>query len=79
MGSTTMGRVLTEATIENLQDLYEVKLGHRAPEAVRRVTVADALVDTGSTTLSIPASTAPWWICSDPGPASASRWAAEPA
>lgn len=54
MEKMIMGRVLTEATIENLQDLYEVKLGHRAPEAVRRVTVTDALVDTGTTTLSLP-------------------------
>jgi predicted aspartyl protease len=58
MESTTMGRVLTEATIENLQDIYEMKLGHREPEAVRRVTVLDALVDTGTTTLSLPSSLA---------------------
>ena len=49
-----MGRILTEATIENLADLVEVKRGHRKPEDVRRATVTDALVDTGSTTLSIP-------------------------
>ncbi len=58
MESTTMGRVLTEATIESVRDLVEVKLGHRKPEDVRRVTVTDALVDTGATTLSIPTSLA---------------------
>jgi clan AA aspartic protease len=58
MESTTMGRVLTEAIIENVADLFEVKRGHRKAEDVRRVTVPDALVDTGATTLSIPASIA---------------------
>jgi hypothetical protein len=53
-----MGRVLTEATIENLGDLYEVEWGQRAPEAARRVTVKDALVDNEMTTLSIPTSLA---------------------
>ena len=58
MGTETMGRVLTEATIENLDDLYEVKKGRLADDAVRRVTIQDALVDTGTTTLSIPTSLA---------------------
>ncbi len=56
MGTETMGRVLTEATIENVSDLCEADLGHRAPDAVRRVTVKDALVDTGTTALSLPSS-----------------------
>jgi predicted aspartyl protease len=50
----TMGRVQTEATIENLKDLWAVELGVRSPDQVRRVTVPDALVDTGATLLSIP-------------------------
>jgi predicted aspartyl protease len=54
MESETMGRVLTEATIENLEDLWEAKRGLRPPEAVRRIIVADALVDTGATGLSLP-------------------------
>lgn len=54
METETMGRVLTEATIENVGDLWNVKTGQRAPEDVRRVQVADALVDTGSTMLSMP-------------------------
>jgi predicted RNase H-like HicB family nuclease len=41
----TMGRVLTEATIENLEDLWAAKRGLVSPEDVRRIVVADALVD----------------------------------
>ncbi|HEV3255843.1 MAG TPA: retroviral-like aspartic protease family protein [Gemmataceae bacterium] len=51
----TMGRVLTEATVENLEDLWEAKRGLRPPEQVRRISVSDVLVDTGATTLSLPA------------------------
>src|SRR5437868_420953 len=51
----TMGRVLTEAIIENLGDLLEVQRGLRSPDEVRRITVNDALVDTGATTLALPA------------------------
>ena len=50
----TMGRVLTEATIENLEDLWAAKRGLLSPEEVRRVIVSDALVDTGATLLSLP-------------------------
>jgi predicted aspartyl protease len=49
-----MGRVLTEATIENLEDLWAVKRGLLAAEQVRRITLVDALVDTGATLLSLP-------------------------
>jgi len=54
MGTETMGRVLTEATIENLKDLWDAERGLLPPEKVRRITVADALVDTGATRLSLP-------------------------
>ena len=54
MGSETMGRVLTEATIENLKDLWDGERGLLAPDKVRRITVPDALVDTGATLLSLP-------------------------
>jgi predicted aspartyl protease len=54
MGTDTMGRVLTEATIENLHDLMNSRAGSLPPENVRRVTVPDALVDTGATLLSLP-------------------------
>jgi len=49
-----MGRVLTEATIENLRDLWAADQGLIPPDQVRRVTVTDALADTGATMLSLP-------------------------
>jgi predicted aspartyl protease len=54
METETMGRVLTEATIENLEDAWEARKKRIPDEQVRRVTVTDALVDTGATTLSLP-------------------------
>jgi predicted aspartyl protease len=56
MESTAMGRVLTEAILENVEDLYSVKQGHLSTEHVRRLAVTDALVDTGATLLSVPTS-----------------------
>lgn len=50
-----MGRVLTEATVENLQDLWDVQRGMLPSPDARRVVIADALVDTGATTLALPA------------------------
>lgn len=49
-----MGRVLTEATIENMQDQWAAKRGLLPPDQVRQVTVPDALVDSGATLLSLP-------------------------
>ncbi len=49
-----MGRVVTEATIENLKDLWAAERGLIPADQVRRVIVPDALVDTGATTLSLP-------------------------
>jgi predicted aspartyl protease len=54
METATMGRVQTEATIENMEDLWAVKRGLLPPDQVRRITVKDALVDTGATLLSLP-------------------------
>ncbi|HKI21127.1 MAG TPA: aspartyl protease family protein, partial [Isosphaeraceae bacterium] len=51
-----MGRVLTEAKIENLKDLWAVEQGLRTPDQARSMIVADALVDTGATLLSLPTS-----------------------
>ncbi|MFO0841088.1 MAG: aspartyl protease family protein [Gemmataceae bacterium] len=56
MENSTTGRVLTEALIENLEDLWAVKRGLLPAEQARRVRVEDALVDTGATLLSIPTS-----------------------
>ena len=54
MESDTIGRVQTEAMIENLEDLWAAKRGLLPHDQVRRVTVTDALVDTGATLLSLP-------------------------
>ena len=53
-GTATMGKVVVTAKIENIYDLYEVEAGSRAADAVRRVDVTDALVDTGATMLILP-------------------------
>jgi predicted aspartyl protease len=50
------GRVVTEARIENLKDLWAVEQGLRGPGEARAVEVDDALVDTGATLLSLPTS-----------------------
>jgi predicted aspartyl protease len=49
-----MGRVVVEATIENLEDLWAVRRGSLLAQEARRVVVSDALVDTGATLLSLP-------------------------
>ena len=49
-----MGRVTTEAAIENLKDLWAVESGLLTSDLARRVTIPDALVDTGATLLSLP-------------------------
>jgi len=49
-----LGRVLTEAKIENLKDLWAVEQGLRTADQARSMTVTDALVDTGATLLSLP-------------------------
>jgi len=54
MEPDTMGQVLTEATIESLKDLWKAQHGHLPPEDVRRITVPNALVDSGATFLSLP-------------------------
>ena len=49
-----MGRVLTEATVENLKDLWAAESGHLPNDQVRKLIITDALVDTGATLLSLP-------------------------
>jgi predicted aspartyl protease len=51
-----MGRVVTEALIENSNELWAVEKGWLKAEEVHRVTVSEALVDTGATRLSLPIS-----------------------
>jgi predicted aspartyl protease len=50
-----MGRVIVTAKIENLADVVLADAGHMEPDDVRILEVPDALVDTGSTRLSLPA------------------------
>ena len=47
-------RHTTHIELENQYDLVAVKLGVMNPEDVRRLTVTDALVDTGATGLCLP-------------------------
>jgi predicted aspartyl protease len=54
MENKIMGRVLTEATIENVEDVWAVGENRLPPERVRRLDVKDALVDTGAQMLSLP-------------------------
>ena len=49
-----IGRVTTEAVIENRRDLWAAEEKRIAKDQVRRVIVTDALVDTGATVLSLP-------------------------
>lgn len=49
-----MGRVVVPAVVESLEDLYRVHRGELTATQVRRVEVAEALVDTGATGLSLP-------------------------
>ena len=54
METTTMGKVLVTVTIENLDDLFQAQKGELPAEQVRRIEVADALVDTGASGLLLP-------------------------
>jgi predicted aspartyl protease len=54
METGTIGDVLTEVRIENLKDLWDEERGLCPPAKVRRITVPDAMVDTGETLLSLP-------------------------
>ena len=49
-------RHTTEIKLTNLSDLFLVRAGAMNPEEVRRLTVNDALVDTGATGLCLPLS-----------------------
>ena len=49
-----MGRVLTEARIENLKDLWDVERGMKPADQARKLEIKDALVDTWATLLSMP-------------------------
>jgi predicted aspartyl protease len=54
MGTETIGRVTVEAKIESLEDLMMLRKRLIPADQARSVDVADALVDTGATMLSMP-------------------------
>jgi predicted aspartyl protease len=54
METTTVGKVIVSAKIENVVDLYEASRGQIADDQVRRIEVTDARVDTGATLLAMP-------------------------
>jgi predicted aspartyl protease len=49
-----MSKVIVQATIESLDDLYEVSQGRLSESEVRRLDVARAMVDTEAFKLSLP-------------------------
>ena len=49
-----MGRVITEITVENFNDLFDAKRGMIPAEKVRKLTIPNAIVDTGAAFLSLP-------------------------
>jgi predicted aspartyl protease len=51
----TMGKVLTTLTIMNRADQIRAEDGTISPEQIRSITLEDVLVDTGATTLCLPA------------------------
>src|SRR4051812_46343777 len=53
-GRCNMGRVAVSAVVESLEDLYRVHRGELAEAQVRRIEVAEVLVGTGATGLSLP-------------------------
>jgi clan AA aspartic protease len=51
---TAMGRVAVLAKIENLEDLFNAEMGLLSDANVRRMEVAEALIDTGATGFLMP-------------------------
>lgn len=51
-----MGRVVVDADVESVEDLYRVARGEISADEIRRVHLEGAIVDTGATTLCLPAS-----------------------
>ena len=52
--NTSMGKIITTLTVTNRIDQAEVERGIIPPEQVRSMTLDNALVDTGATTLCLP-------------------------
>ncbi|HXD87684.1 MAG TPA: hypothetical protein VN641_14405 [Urbifossiella sp.] len=54
MEFNTMGRVITEATIENIHDVWDAERKLILPDQIRKLDVTDALVEPREHFLSIP-------------------------
>jgi clan AA aspartic protease len=54
--NTSMGKIITALTITNRADQNVVARGFMPPDQIRSVTLNNVLVDTGATTLCLPAS-----------------------
>ncbi len=54
METSSVGKVIVSAKIENVVDLYAASQGQIPDDQVRRIEVTDALVDTGTTHLGMP-------------------------
>jgi predicted aspartyl protease len=54
METTTVGKVLVSAKVENVIDLFAASEGQIPDNQVRRIEVSDARVDTGATLLGMP-------------------------
>jgi predicted aspartyl protease len=54
METQTMGKILVQAKIENLVDLWQAAQGKIPGEQIRKIEVLDAMIDTGATNLSMP-------------------------
>jgi clan AA aspartic protease len=54
METTTRGKVLVTARVENLEDVYKAAQGAIPVDQVRVADVTDALIDTGATGLLLP-------------------------
>jgi len=54
METDRVGGVLTEALIENLEDIWAIEAGILQPGEARRLAIHEAIVDTDTTLLSLP-------------------------
>lgn len=54
--NTIMGRVTCEAKVESVEDLLRARRGEIPMSSVRSIVIRNALVDTGASTLGLPAS-----------------------
>ena len=54
METATMGKVIVTARVESMEDLYDVYKGRLKRRKREHAEIADALVDTGASTLSLP-------------------------